>query len=427
MSGESDDSLSASDAWLREVARAPAVALPDLVGERLGRYRVSKVLGAGGMGIVYLAEDEQLGREVALKVLPIERIGDEVRRRRFVREARLAAGLRHPAIATIYDAGEIGARAFLAMEYVSGITLRETLRLSGPLSIGEVLRVGRAIADGLAAAHEARIVHRDIKPDNVIVASDGAVKVLDFGAAKLRDRREEPAAPANEATLETQEGLIIGTPAYMSPEQAKGAPVDVRSDVFSLGVTLYEMTTGQRPFEGKTALDLLVAIDRDEPLRVSRRRRGVPTGLDRIILRCLAKDPAERPADAGEVSRALAGIRVEERSWKRLGGGIGLGGLAVVVAAGALAGRTNEPAPPHASTSVPSAAPVAVGDSASAAASPAASPVIGPVPAPPSASSLANRPARPTPTTRRAAGALTSAPAPRPATSRPPGPLDDPK
>jgi serine/threonine-protein kinase len=292
---EEEPDFSDDDAWLREVARAPFAPLPDLLGEHFGRYRVDRVLGAGGMGVVYLAEDEQLGRTVALKVLPSDRFDDDDRRKRFIREARLAAQLSHPSIATIYDAGEIGERAFLAMEYVPGVSLREKLK-DGPLDTREVTRIGKAIASGLAVAHAANIIHRDIKPENVIVGAGDVVKVLDFGAAKLqRDLL------AGTSSADTGEGRIIGTPAYMSPEQAKGGRIDARSDVFSFGILLYEMTTGRRPFGGRTSLEVLVAIDRDEPEPVSREAPA----LAAIIHRCLEKDPAKRVASAAELASKL--------------------------------------------------------------------------------------------------------------------------
>jgi serine/threonine-protein kinase len=309
------------DSWLADAARTPAIAEPDLVGERLGRYRLDEVLGRGGMGIVYLAEDEQLRRRVALKVLSAERTRDSERRRRFVREARLTAKLVHPAIATVYDAGEVGERAFIAMEYVRGRTLRQALE-SGPLVYAEVVRIGRALAGGLAAAHASGIVHRDVKPDNVILGDDGTTKILDFGVAKARGTMD-----ASTATLDTCEGRLVGTPAYMSPEQAKGGPIDARTDVFALGITLYEMTTGKRPFTGKTPVDVVVAIDRDEPTPVRSLIPTTPRALDRVIRRCLAKDPAARFDSAAEVLRALDELPLRARS---ILGPLGLAGSLLV-------------------------------------------------------------------------------------------------
>jgi eukaryotic-like serine/threonine-protein kinase len=299
---DDDDHDDAS--WLREAAKTTSVAAAeDLSGDTLGRYRLVRVIGRGGMGVVYLARDEKLERDVALKVLPVDALGDERRRRRFLREARIAAKVVDPFIATVFDAGEEGERVFLAMEYVEGRTLRAELRERGKLAIVDAVRIASDIARALVTAHEAGVIHRDVKPDNVMLATDGGVKVLDFGVAKAHD--DERPATAEESSLATRAGTLVGTPAYMSPEQAKGTIVDARSDLFSLGVVLYELVVGSRPFDGKTPLDVLIAIDRDEPAPLSRARSEAPRWLDVLVRRCLAKDPAQRPANVREVLDAL--------------------------------------------------------------------------------------------------------------------------
>lgn len=302
---------SSDDSWLRGVARAPSVAPADLVGQTLGRYRVGAVLGRGGMGIVYLADDTSLGRKVALKVLGSGDLRDDERRRRFVREAKLAAAISSPHVATVHDVGELDDRVYLAMEYVPGETLRARLA-RGPMTIPEVMRVALAIARGVAAAHAAAVVHRDIKPENVVVG-EGVVKVLDFGAAKLRASSLDSPPIAADLVTETKEGRLIGTPAYMSPEQAKGTTVDARSDVFSIGATVYEMTTGVRPFVGATTLDLLIAIDRDEPAPVLDLRPDAPSALVAVVNRCLKKDPAARFESAAGIVEALTAPQPRSR------------------------------------------------------------------------------------------------------------------
>ncbi len=298
-----------ADAFLRNVARAPAKPPPagaeSLVGVRIDHFVVRAKLGAGGMGVVYEAEDEKLGRSVALKLLP--NALDAEARRRFVREAQAASRIVHPNVATIYESGESEHGAYIAMEYVRGETLRAWLR--APRTIAARLRVVREIASALAQAHAVGIVHRDLKPDNVIVTPAEAVKVLDFGLAK-RSAGSSPSAGLEETA--TAEGQILGTPSYMSPEQAKGLPVDARSDVFSFGVLLYEVFTGERPFKAGTALGVLIAIDRDEPLAPTRINPEVPVAIERIIGRALEKKPADRYADGAELLRELKAIEVTE-------------------------------------------------------------------------------------------------------------------
>jgi serine/threonine-protein kinase len=277
---------------------------------RLASFRVLEKLGQGGMGVVYKAYDETLGRVVAVKLLPAALADEADRRARLLREARSAAAATHANIATLYEVREHEGRVLLVMEYVEGRTLAAVLD-GGALPVPEALRIARAIARGLARAHERGIVHRDLKPENVMVGPDGEVKILDFGLAKLRESAD--GAVIGRAALEqgeteaqvTKEGVIVGTPGYMSPEQGKAAAVDSRTDVFAFGAVLYEMLTGQRAFRGETALDVLIAVSRDEPEPASRLNPSVTPGIQAILDRCLAKDPAARYADARALVAAL--------------------------------------------------------------------------------------------------------------------------
>jgi serine/threonine protein kinase len=298
-------------ALLRTVANIedPATPAHDLVdpGAVIGHYRIVRRIGRGAMGVVYEAEDPQLSRSVALKVLVPLRASDGERRRRFRREARAAAAVVHPNVAAMYGVGHERGLEYLAMEYVTGTTLREAMRhRGGPFEIADVARIGEAIASGVGRAHELGIVHRDLKPENVMIADTGAVKVLDFGLAKLLDppasARDE--LPWSSHTM-TLDGHILGTPTYMSPEQSKGRPVDARTDVFALGVLLYELATGSRPFCGETAVELFIAIDRDEPPPPSTLNPRVSPALEAIVLRCLRKSPDERFASCREAAEAL--------------------------------------------------------------------------------------------------------------------------
>lgn len=308
MSGveDDDDALDASDAaLLREAARAPArtpkAADTSLIGRRLGKYEIAEILGRGGMGVVYIARDTALDRRVALKVMGAESLGDQERRRRFLREAKSAAAVTGANIAAIYDVGVESDIAWFAMELVEGQTLRARLA-EGPLEVAEAIRVARGIARGLVRAHAVGIIHRDLKPDNVMFDVHSEPKVLDFGLAKRRDAAgastgmTTPSAVASGSTeLRTEEGRLLGTPAYMSPEQAKGHAITPRSDVFSLGTMLYEMLTGERPFRGTTTMETLIAIDRDEVPAPSMANPAVPSELDALVARCLAKKPVQRP------------------------------------------------------------------------------------------------------------------------------------
>ena len=268
-------------------------------GARLGHYVLGPPLGAGGMGEVYRASDTKLGRDVALKVLPTELARDVDRLARFQREARAVAALNHPHIVTIYSVEESGGVHFFTMELVEGQAL-DRLIPDGGLSADGILRIAVPIADALVAAHDKGIVHRDLKPANVMVAADGRVKVLDFGLAKVsRDDAEGGASMATE--LQTREGVVMGTVPYMSPEQVAGRAVDHRTDIFSLGVILYEMASGRRPFEGASSIELASAILRDTPRPISDVRADLPPELARLVQRCLDKDPRQRMQTAREI------------------------------------------------------------------------------------------------------------------------------
>ncbi len=273
---------------------------------RIAHFKIIGKLGQGGMGIVYRAVDEKLEREVALKVLPPAFVDDPERRSRFLREARSAAAVSHPNIATIHEVGEDAGSVYIAMELASGRSLRAIVA-EGRLSGERAIAIARGIARGVARAHERGIVHRDLKPDNVMVGEGDEVKVLDFGLAKIRDDvRAIELDSASTAAALTAEGAVLGTPAYMSPEQMVGRLVDARSDVFSFGVMLYEMTTGVRPFAGNT-MEMATRIQRDEPAKPS---SIAPIGpaLEAIILRCLRKEPEGRFANAGELLSALDAV-----------------------------------------------------------------------------------------------------------------------
>ncbi len=271
--------------------------------DRLGHYTIVSLLGSGGMGAVYRATDTSLGRDVALKVLPSEMAGDPERLERFRREARAVAALNHPHIVTIHSVEQAEGVHFLTMELVSGRPLDRVLA-DEPMPVERLLDIAQALAAALAAAHEKGIVHRDLKPANVIINISGRVKVLDFGLAKTR--AAGASLPGDDATgLATEAGTVLGTPAYMSPEQVSGLDVDHRTDVFSLGVMLYEMATGVRPFRGRSSAELASSILRDSPRPVTDLRATVPSELARVIARCLEKDPSARFATMADVLRAL--------------------------------------------------------------------------------------------------------------------------
>ena len=273
-------------------------------GDRLGPYEVCSLLAVGGMGEVYRARDTRLGREVALKTLAEHLASDPDRIARLEREARAASALNHPHIVTVYDFGTAGEHQYIVMELVDGSSVRALLT-DGPLPIERVLAIGAQVADALAAAHDRWIVHRDLKPENVIVTADGRAKILDFGLARFtpeeQDRRD-----AGGVRL-TGAGTVMGTVRYMSPEQAQGRPVDFHTDQFSLGVMLYEMASGRRPFDHPTDAETIAAIQRDPPPPLT----DVPQPLLWLIERCLAKNPAERYGSTRELARELAALRSE--------------------------------------------------------------------------------------------------------------------
>ncbi len=282
-----------------------------LVGSTISNYHVLHKLGRGGMGVVYEAEDLKLRRHVALKFLPQEVADDSTALRRFEREAHAASALNHPSICTIYGVEEHHGRPVIAMELLDGQSLKERLR-SGPLSTDELLTFSIQAFDALAAAHAKGIIHRDIKPGNIFVVAGERVKILDFGLAKALPSRTQ-AIEVDEESL-TAEGVIPGTTAYMSPEQIQGEEIDGRSDLFSLGVVLYEAATGKRPFEGKNRLLLMDAILRAQPVPPRRRNGALPASLDTVILRLLEKDPALRYQHAADACSDLKRLQREMES-----------------------------------------------------------------------------------------------------------------
>jgi serine/threonine protein kinase len=279
-----------------------------------GKYRIIDEIGRGGMGIVYKAEDTRLDRPVAVKVLPHDKVADPERKRRFIQEAKAASALNHPNIITIYDIDQAEGIDFIAMEYVDGRTLDDLIGRKG-LRLGEALKYAIQVGDALTAAHAAGIIHRDLKPGNVMLTAKGQVKVLDFGLAKLSD-----ALPASEAaatlTLKpaTEEGKIVGTVAYMSPEQAEGKKVDARSDIFSFGSLLYEMVTGKRAFQGESSASTMAAILKENPKPAGQIVEGLPREVERLINRCLRKDVSQRFQHMDDVKIALEELKEESDS-----------------------------------------------------------------------------------------------------------------
>jgi serine/threonine protein kinase len=284
-----------------------------MIGRQLGHFRIVAKIGAGGMGEVYRAHDEQLGRDVAIKVLPGSSFRDATARARLLREARTASRLNHPHICTIYEVGEGdpegASQAYIAMELVEGQPLSERLA-DGALPPAQVLRYGLQLADGLAHAHERGVVHRDLKSANVIITPEGRAKVLDFGLAKrLSGEEMAEATTVTELTL-AGPGMVVGTLAYMAPEQLRGQPADARSDIWALGVVLYEMAAGRRPFQGRTGFELSSAILNQPPPPLEPGPGGaLPAELRAVIERCLEKEPDRRYQRAGEVRAALEAVQ----------------------------------------------------------------------------------------------------------------------
>jgi serine/threonine protein kinase/Tfp pilus assembly protein PilF len=293
-----------------------------LVGELISHYRIESLIGVGGMSEVYLARDERLGRRIALKVLSKRLAADEAQLSRFETEARSASALNHPNILTVYEIGAEGNRQFIATEFIEGITLRASLA-RGRMNLHAALEVAVQVASALAAAHEAGVVHRDIKPENIMLRPDGYAKVLDFGIAKLTEQ-----APASEyqlgtmTELQTRPGLVLGTAHYMSPEQTRGQNVDARSDIWSLGVVLYEMIGGIPPFRGETPSDCIASILRTEPRPLSEILSDVPLKLESILQKALRKNRNERYPTIKEMLADLRNLRQEEAegSWPRIEG-----------------------------------------------------------------------------------------------------------
>ncbi len=298
-----------------EVSLAP---MESIVGQTVSHYVLLEKLGAGGMGEIYKARDSRLNRIVAVKVLAPGRTRDPERRRRFIQEAQSASGLNHPNIITIHDILSEGDTQYMVMEHVSGKTLHE-LVAQGRLPVAQVLQISAQMANALTAAHVAGIIHRDLKPANVMVTNSGLVKILDFGLAKLTDptahmRSQEGGESAEPVTLTaapplTVEGSIMGTVNYMSPEQAEGLKVDARSDIFSFGAVLYEITTGQRAFEGDSGISTLSAVLRDDVKPIRETAPDVPAELDDLIAQCLRKNPDHRWQSMGQVATALTSLR----------------------------------------------------------------------------------------------------------------------
>jgi len=267
-----------------------------MIGKVLGHYRVLEKIGFGGMGEVYRASDERLGRDVALKLLKASLAHDQDRLRRFEQEARAAATLNHPNVVAVYDIGRHDGAPYIVSELLEGQTLRARL-LDGPIPRRQVLDYASQIAQGLIAAHEKRIVHRDLKPENLFLTHDGRIKILDFGIAKLAPAElgsdSEDLSVAN-MTTQTRTGSVLGTLAYMSPEQLRGKVVDHRSDIFSFGAILYEMLTGKRAFAGETQVDAMTAILKEEPPEMMREGTDIPQACEKVVRHCLEKDPRNR-------------------------------------------------------------------------------------------------------------------------------------
>jgi two-component system, LytTR family, response regulator len=284
-------------------------------GSLIAHYRVVSQLGQGGMGAVYLADDTRLGRRVALKVLPPDVASDPERLQRFVQEAKLASALTHPNVAYIHEIGQVGDLWFLGMEYVDGVPLSSRIR-EGPMKIGEILPIGIQVADALDDAHAKGIVHRDIKPANLMLTPRGHVKVLDFGLAK----REKSGSNSEDTQLLTSAGMVLGTAEYMSPEQVLGRDVDHRSDIFSLGVVLYEMATGRLPFSGTNATETMARILQTQPDAMARFNYEIPEEFERTVRKCLEKERERRYQSARELLVDLKNLERDSGSQKAVTG-----------------------------------------------------------------------------------------------------------
>jgi eukaryotic-like serine/threonine-protein kinase len=335
--------------------------MPLTPGTHLGPYEILAALGAGGMGEVYRARDSRLNRDVALKVLPAQTAADATAFARFEREAQAVAALSHPNILAVHDFGRTGTIAYVAFELLEGSTLRERLS-DGPLPLRKAIDYARQVADGLAAAHARGITHRDIKPDNLFVTGEGRVKILDFGLARtspLSGDAEDPGQTLTRGPL-TGEGTVLGTIGYMAPEQVRGQSVDARADLFALGAVLFEMCTGQRAFRGPTAADTITAVLSSDPPELTLSGQPTPPALDRIVRRCLEKQPTERFQSARDLSFALDALSSlsgsgqnqapgpvgpARRSWVPVAAA-----MVVALGAGLLSGRVLWPTVPMADT-----------------------------------------------------------------------------
>jgi eukaryotic-like serine/threonine-protein kinase len=278
-------------------------------GTRLGRYEIRSKIGEGGMGEVYLALDLELDRTVAIKILPEILAANEQRLRRFIQEARATSALNHPHIITIHEVGSSGATRFIATEFIEGETLRQ--RMTEGLKLTEILDIAIQTAGALAAAHAAGIIHRDIKPENIMIRRDGYIKVLDFGLAKLTEplgSTTDSEAPTK-AMVNTGAGIVMGTPNYMSPEQAKGTSVDARTDLWSLGALLYEMVTGRSPFAAETRTETISLILQKDPAPLTRYSHEVPAELERIVTKAVTKDREERYQTAKDLLIDLRNLK----------------------------------------------------------------------------------------------------------------------
>ena len=321
--------------------------VPAILGElqegpsAVGHYVIGEKIGSGGMGDVFRAQDQRLGRAVALKFIRPVYASDPDRMRRFDQEARAAAALNHPNILAVFDCGVHQGSPFIVTELLTGHTLRTRLS-AGRLPVRQALDYGLQIAEGLIAAHEKHIVHRDLKPENIFLTAEGRVKILDFGIAKLSPCGES-AHSLNTMETQTRMGMVLGTAAYMSPEQLRCRPVDGRSDLFSLGALLYEMLSGHRAFHGDTDVDTITAVLRDNPPELNAERGSIPPAFEQIVSHCLEKDPERRFQSASDLAFALRTLTIspgaadtqEEELGKAGGNGMLFAALAACVLAGA--------------------------------------------------------------------------------------------
>jgi len=315
-------------------------------GTKIGPFEIVSAIGAGGMGEVYRARDPRLNRDVAVKVLPASFSSDASRLRRFEQEARAAASLNHPNILAVHDIGQQDGAPYIVSELLDGATLRERLH-AGPLPVRKVVDYAQQIARGLAAAHDKGIIHRDLKPDNIFVTSDGRVKILDFGLAKLTRAESTEESQTRTQTVESDPGTVLGTVGYMSPEQVRGKPADARSDLFSFGAILYEMLSGKRAFHGESAAETMSAIVREDPPGLMETNRTVPPALERIVRHCLEKNASERFHSAHDVAFDLESVTtisatstaLPVKARYRRVTAVMLGALALLGGAGAVAWR----------------------------------------------------------------------------------------